>query len=272
MRLLVQASLAYRFPEPAEVLLLLEVARTATQAVSEESLRITPRGEVTRRDDPLSDERRLIFTATGDVDIVYSAVVELSPTDTDFSAAAEAHVRDLPPEVLEYLGASRYCPSDRFHGFVHQTFGEHSGGRKVAAILRWLADNIEYRRGVSDSASTALDSFVDRAGVCRDFTHLAITFCRAAQIPARAVSAYAWGLTPPDMHAVAEVYLDGRWWLIDPTGKAPVEGLIRVATGRDAMDIAFMTIFGTASVIAQTFAVTRLKPRPALRAADAPAG
>jgi transglutaminase-like putative cysteine protease len=101
---------------------------------------------------------------------------------------------------------------------------------------------------------------VDRAGVCRDFTHLVIGLCRAANIPARAVSAYAWRLEPPDLHAIAEVYLGGRWRLIDATGLAPIDGLVRVATGRDAADIAFMTIFGRASLIEQSFSIQAIEP------------
>jgi transglutaminase-like putative cysteine protease len=104
-----------------------------------------------------------------------------------------------------------------------------------------------------------LDTFIDAAGVCRDYAHLAITLCRAAEIPARAVSAYAWRLDPPDLHAVVEVFLEGRWRLADPTGLAPLEGLVRIARGRDAADIAFMHIFGNAELLEQSFAVTRLE-------------
>ena len=129
---------------------------------------------------------------------------------------------------------------------ARRVFISHTGsdeGTKVFAVsvLKQALDN------------AGLDTFVDRAGVCRDFTHLAITLFRAAGIPARAVSAYACKLDPPDMHAVAEVFLAGSWWLVDPTGKAPIEGLIRVATGLDATDIAFMTIFGQGGLVRQSF-------------------
>jgi transglutaminase-like putative cysteine protease len=92
-------------------------------------------------------------------------------------------------------------------------------------------------------------------GGCRDFSHLLIARCRAADIPARAVSAYAWRLDPPDLHAVAEVYVGDRWRLVDATGLAPIRGLVRVATGRDAADIAFMTVFGAASLVEQRFSI-----------------
>ena len=203
--------------------------------------------------------RRGVFTAEGRVQLRYEAEVEVLARDAGLKGAPVVPIRDLPGEALRYLRSSRYCPSDRFERFVEREFGTLSGGDKVAEILSWIGGHLDYRAGVSDSASTALDTFVDRAGVCRDFTHLAITLCRAADIPARAVSAYAWKLEPPDLHAVAEVYLGGRWRLIDATGLAPINGLVRVATGLDAADIAFMTIFGKADLVSQSFAIEKTK-------------
>ncbi len=259
IELFVQASLAYRFSQPAEVLLLVEAARSQTQIVRSEQLVIIPASPIARLDDSHTGERRVVFTAAGVVEMLYSAAVEVRAAPAELAGAPAWPVRELPSEALSYLLPSRYCPSDRFHGFVDREFGRHSGGDKVLAILEWLGSHLEYRCGVSDVNSTAADTFIAAAGVCRDFTHLAVTFCRAANIPARAVSAYAWNLDPPDMHAVAEVFLGGRWRLIDPTGRAPTEGVVRVATGRDAGDIAFMTVFGEAELIAQTFSVTRLQ-------------
>ena len=115
-----------------------------------------------------------------------------------------------------------------------------------------------YVAGSSDSETTAADSFVSRQGVCRDYAHLLASFARAGSIPARLVSAYAWRLDPPDFHAVVEVWLDGAWRLVDPTGLAPIEGIARIAVGRDATDIAFMTIFGMAEMRSQSVVVTRL--------------
>jgi len=242
------------------VLLLLEAARNQAQVVCNEQLVITPGGPVARLDDSHTGERRAVFTAAGDVEIRYWANVDVRTMDCELQGALAWPVRELPPEALGYLLPSRYCPSDRFYDFVDEQFGAHSGGDKVLAILEWLAANLEYGCDGSDVRTTAMDTFDTRAGVCRDFVHLAISFCRAANIPARAVSAYAWELVPPDMHSVAEVFVGGRWRLVDPTGRAPTEGIVRVATGRDAGDIAFMTVFGTTELIAQTFAVTRLLP------------
>lgn len=260
MQLKVRADLTYHFAQRCEVLLLLEAARAPDQAVRHERLTITPTNDLSRLDDAITGERRGVFTAEGEVRVTYEAEVEVMARDAQVAGAAAVAIRDLPAEALRYLRASRYCPSDRFESFVEREFGTLAGGDKVAAILAWIAEHLDYRAGVSDAATTALDTFVDRAGVCRDFTHLAIALCRAADIPARAVSAYAWRLEPPDLHAITEVYLGGRWRLVDPTGRAPVEGLVRVATGQDAADIAFMTIFGRAELVAQAFTVRKSRP------------
>lgn len=258
MRLSIRARLAYRFDEASEVLLLLEAARSRDQSVLSDTLTLSVPGDIARLDDAVTGERRAVFTAAGDVSIRYDAQVEVPPRDGALAGAPAAAIRDLPGEALRYLMASRYCPSDRFESFVEREFAGVDGGDKVLAILDWIHTHVDYRPGVSDAGTTARDTFVDRAGVCRDFAHLAITLCRAAGIPARAVSAYAWGLTPPDMHAVAEVFVGGRWRMIDATRRAPLDGLVRVAIGLDAIETAFMTIFGKAELVAQSFEVDAL--------------
>jgi Transglutaminase-like superfamily len=125
------------------------------------------------------------------------------------------------------------------------------------AILEWVHRNVDYVPGVSNAETTAERTFVDRAGVCRDFTHLGITLARALGTPARAVSAYALQLNPPDFHAIFEVYLENGWWLIDPTRLAPIEGIVRIGSGRDASDIAFKTSDKQCRVISQTIQVSK---------------
>ena len=120
----------------------------------------------------------------------------------------------------------------------------------MQAICDWIHDNVEYRVGSTQATTTARDVFVQRAGVCRDFAHLGITFCRALNIPARLVVGYArFDEPPPDFHAVFEAYLGGRWVLFDPTRMSPVDRLVRIATGRDAKDVAFATIYGPATMV-----------------------
>jgi transglutaminase-like putative cysteine protease len=250
-----RADLTYHFATPSETLLLIEAAHGPDQTVLKEALVIEPPTDMVRRDDRSSGERRVVFTASGRVRIAYEATVVAHRIETPLACAAQSLIRDLPAEALRYLRPSRFCPSDRFERFVQREFGDTAGGARVATILDWIADHVDYEAGVSDSGTTALSTFADRAGVCRDFTHLAIALFRAGDIPARAVSAYAWKLDPPDLHAVAEVFVGGAWRLVDPTGKAPIEGLVRVATGLDAADIAFMSVFGEAELIAQTFEI-----------------
>ena len=258
MRFSIDARLHYRCEASHEVLLLLEAATTPDQRVLSDSLEVSA-GDVVRRQDPVNGERSAIVTAQGDLRVAYRAEVEVAPRMTDFRHARADRIRDLPPAVLPYLRPSRYCPSDRFERMAQRRFGSLAGGEKVTAMLAFVEGHLAYESGASDVFTTACETFQDGAGVCRDFTHLAIALCRAADIPARAVSAYAWRLEPPDLHAVVEVFLEGRWWLADPTGKAPVDGLVRIATGRDAADIAFMHIFGRAELVSQSFGVTRVE-------------
>jgi transglutaminase-like putative cysteine protease len=255
MRYRVSADLSYEFAAPAKVLLLLEAAQGGDQRVGSESLRISTDPLVTRLDDAESGERRAVILAEGAVDLQYRAEVEVGPRQAGLAGASAPALEELPPDALRHLRPSRYCPSDRFERFANREFGDTVGGDRVEAILAWIGGHLDYVAGVSDAATTALDTFVDRAGVCRDFAHLAISLCRASQIPARAVSAYGYQLQPPDMHAVVEVFVGGSWRLVDPTGKVRPEGLVRVATGRDAADIAFMSILGEAQLIAQSFSI-----------------
>jgi transglutaminase-like putative cysteine protease len=110
--------------------------------------------------------------------------------------------------------------------------------------------------GVSTSETTALDTFVQRQGICRDYAHVMITFARAAGIPARIASVYALGVEPPDFHAVAEVFLGGEWHLVDATGMARGRDMAKIGIGRDAADVAFLTAFGTAVMNSQSVEVT----------------
>ena len=157
----------------------------------------------------------------------------------------ETPLGEIPLDIMPFLLPSRFVPSDRLSAFACREFGElPKGHSRVTAICNWLYDNIDYRRGSSNQQTTADESLLLRAGVCRDFAHLGIAFCRALNIPARFVSCYAYGLEPRDFHAVFEAYLGGRWWLFDGTRQANLDGLVRIGVGRDAAEIAFASPFG----------------------------
>lgn len=181
----------------------------------------------------------------GKVKVSYHATVETSPIYADPSAIDEVAIADLPMETLLYLYPSRYCQSDRLVGLVQSEFSRlQPGYSKVTAICNWIYEKVTYLSGSTNSQTSAYDTAVERTGVCRDFAHLGIAFCRALSIPARFVSAYAYGLNPPDFHACFEAYLGDRWYLFDATRLVPLNGIIRIGTGRDAGDVSFATLFG----------------------------
>lgn len=255
MKLRARARLVYRFDPPTDAIFQIQAADWPGQARLEETLTTTPEVALHEDVDAEFGARTLRAHLEGEVTLDYQAVVDNGVLAELPPDAVQSDWNDLPAEVLTYLNPSRYCPSDQFGRFVQREFEDTAGGERVLAILAWIRGNIDYEHGVSDTETTASRTFIDRAGVCRDFTHLGITLCRASGIPARAVSAYAHLLDPPDFHAVFEVYLSDGWWLVDPTGLAPIQGLIRIACGRDAADIAFLTTQGPCRMVSQSVTV-----------------
>jgi transglutaminase-like putative cysteine protease len=259
MRLLIEAELIYNFEDATQVIANIEASRTNDQIIQSESLDIQPPAQVVSDISPHGD-RRIRASLSGEVSIRYSAVVENNLRKL-LPQSGQRHLwSDLPSEVLPFLLPSRFCPSDKFMRFAEREFGNTGDGvAQIMAILEWIYRNVDYVAGVSNAETTAERTFVDRAGVCRDFTHLGITLVRALGIPARAVSAYALQLDPPDFHAIFEVYIENGWWLIDPTRLAPIEGIVRIGSGRDASDIAFLTSNKPCQVIRQTVQVSEAR-------------
>ncbi len=145
---------------------------------------------------------------------------------------------------LRYLRPSRYCESDRIGPFARSEFGSLTPAVLVAAIPGWVAARVFYVPGVSRPTDGAVATLMAGEGVCRDFAHLTCALLRANDVAARVVSVYAPGLSPMDFHAVTEALVDGRWIVVDPTGLAPRQSLVRIATGADAADTAFLTTIG----------------------------
>jgi transglutaminase-like putative cysteine protease len=258
MKLQIEAVLDYWMAEPADVLLAIEAAPMDDQRIVEDQLTIAS----TEPLHPVPGEegigRRTWMHASGPFHAEYRATIEVERGAPAIERMAIGPRRQLPAFAVPYLWPSRYCESDRFEAFVERQFGRIDGGAKAVAMAGWIHDHLAYVPGSSDGRTSAADTFLSRQGVCRDFAHLMASFARAAGIPARLVSAYAWRLDPPDFHAVVELWLDGAWRLIDATRLAPVEGLVRIAVGRDATDIAFMTAFGSCSLNEQRVAVHRV--------------
>jgi transglutaminase-like putative cysteine protease len=162
---------------------------------------------------------------------------------------AEVPVHRLPLDVLRYIYPSRYCQSDRLIKLAMAEFGALAPGYgRVQAIIEWIQRNVDFTSNTSNASTSAVDTLIERTGVCRDFTHLTVALCRALNIPARFATGTDYGadpaLGPPDFHAYAEIYLGDRWYIFDPSGTAVPMGFVRFGTGRDAADVAFATIFG----------------------------
>jgi transglutaminase-like putative cysteine protease len=251
----ITAMLDYTLPNAADVLLAVEVIPSGDQQLVTDLLTVAGSGPLKTIQGMDGLGRRTWLHAEGRIGISYNATVVVDREPTNIAGLDTVPHAELPPAYIQYLTPSRYCPSDRHENFVTTRFDGPSKGDKVLQMAEWIFNYIEYAPGFSPIGSTATDTFIQRRGVCRDFAHLLIAFARAADIPARMVSAYAPGINPPDFHAVVEVYLDGRWHLVDPTRLSREEQLVRIAVGRDATDISFMTIFGTAQMISQSVIV-----------------
>jgi len=252
--------LTYDVADNATMIFNVEAMRNPQQAVLTETLTVTPPLNGDGTVEPGSGNRYRRFSLKpGTYTLRYEATVDLKPEIVDPSVVDEVPVSVLPLEVLPYLNPSRYCPSDEFARFANREFGhEEHGHSRVTAICNWIFDHVDYLAQSSDSRTSATDTFAQRAGVCRDFAHLGITFCRALGIPARFISCYAWGLQPPDFHAVFEAFVGGRWYLFDATRKAALDGLVRIGSGRDAADTAFSTIYGEVTPGAMAVWIERL--------------
>jgi transglutaminase-like putative cysteine protease len=247
VKFLLGCELGYQVSGPSTLIFNIEVARIDRQRIVRESLDVTPASvPIESYIMPESDNRYVkLRVPEGTLTVHYDAEVELEAHRQDPAAIAEIPPEDLPFAVLPHLYPSRYCPADKLRSWAAREFGDLEPGHgRVTAICNWIYEHLEYRRGSSDTGTSAYDTLVERSGVCRDFAHLGMTFCRALDIPARFVSGYAWGLEPADFHAVFEAYLGDRWYLFDPTRQANLDGLVRIGVGRDAAEVSFATAFG----------------------------
>jgi len=218
------------------------------QRVRCETIALEPAAQFDEFRDATGANRLLrVNVAPGHFSIRYLAGVDVDTPAIDPSAE-RTPLAVLPPDVIPYVLASRYCEAEALFALACDEFGSIAPGyAQVEAVCRWIRANIAYRVGTSSPVTTARDVLANRAGICRDFAHLAIALCRALNIPARFVTGYTRYEEPPqDFHAVFEAYLGGRWQLFDPTELAPIDSIVRIGTGRDAADVAFATLFGTA--------------------------
>ena len=189
--------------------------------------------------------------------------------------ATQAPVNDLPADVLVYLMASRYCEVDGLVGPAWELFGNTAEGwPRVQAVCDWVHHNVTFGYQFARPTKTALDVYKEKTGVCRDFNHLALTFCRCLNIPARYATGYLGDIgvppnpSPMDFHGWFEAYLDGQWYAFDARHNVPRIGRLLMAHGRDAVDAALTTAFGANTL--EKFVVWTDEVGP--EALDAPPG
>ncbi|NYI41470.1 transglutaminase-like domain-containing protein [Demequina lutea] len=163
----------------------------------------------------------------------------------DYAATIEGReppAPSVPRDLIRYLRPSRYCESDELAATANAEFGGLTGHSLLSGVSSWVGTRLEYVSGSSLPTDGAVRTLLARRGVCRDYAHLCVALLRASGVPARLVSVYAPGLSPMDFHAVCEAHVEGEWCVVDATALAPRTSLVRIATGRDAADTAFMTV------------------------------
>lgn len=168
--------------------------------------------------------------------------------------AVSAHDR------YRYALPSRYCQSDQLGPIARSEFAGLDGRALLDAVSSWIGANLSYLPGSSRPTDGAVTTMLSREGVCRDYAHLAVALLRALGIPARVAAVYAPGLVPMDFHAVAEAFLDGNWWVVDPTTLAPRPSLVRIATGVDATETAFLTTLRGQTQLNEVFVTAIAEP------------
>lgn len=239
-------------PEAAHAILQVEPSRIGRVTVLREEWSYAPHLTLWGYRDVYENLCQRVDVPAGDVAIRYDAVVEVAGglDDVDFSAQ-EVSPGDLPGEVLVYTLPSRYCLSDELAGEAHRLFGTTTPGwGRVQAICDFVHSEIRFQYGTSTPLTTAVHVWETKVGVCRDFTQLAISFCRALNIPARYVFGYLPDIDVPpdesemDFAAWMEVWLGGRWWTFDPRNNQRRTGRVLVGRGRDALDCAMLTSYG----------------------------
>jgi len=267
MTVSISVRLSFELEEPTDTLLQFEVAAIPEQRIISSETKLGQSDHLARIPAQDSIGERLMLRINGNYAIDYDALVEVDRKIPELASLDRLHPHELPGETIQYLFDSRYCQANKLQSFVDSEFGELSGGAKIAAMRDWIKEHFTYAPGSSGSNTTAIDTFTERRGVCRDYTHVMIALARAASVPARYCSVYAPGVEPPDFHAVAEVFLSdpggdpgvgaGTWQLVDATGMANAHEMVKIGVGRDAADVSFMTTFGATKLTYMEVNVTK---------------
>ncbi len=254
--------IAFDLPAPTPMLLMLHVHPSRADSLREpDEVRVEPAVPVEEYTDGFGNRCDRILAPDGALRLSGDTLVEDSGRPDPVCPEAEQHPAEkLPPEVLPFLLASRYCEVDRLNDVAWGLFGQApTGWGRVQAVCDWVHENVRFGYQFARPTKSAFDVYAERQGVCRDFTHLAVTFCRCLNIPARYATGYLGDIgVPPapfpmDFSAWFEAYLGGRWHTFDARHNVPRVGRVLMARGRDATDVALTTSFGPAPL--KTFVV-----------------
>lgn len=240
-------------PQPVPMILKLFIHPSVEAKVKKsDQLRLDPEIPIEEFIDESGNRCARIVTPQGKLRLWNNALVEDSgQPDLLNPSAQQVPISELPEEALPYLLSSRYCEVELLSEVAWRLFGQtQPGWPRVQAICDWVHANIQYGYEHTHTSKTAYAVYTERTGVCRDFAHLAITFCRCLHIPARYVTGYLGDIgipaqpIPMDFHAWFEVFLDNQWYNFDARHNVPRIGRILMASGRDATDVALTTSFG----------------------------
>ncbi len=244
MLISIRSHLVYTAKQPCDLLLQIEAAETPAQRCERASFAVVSDAG----SQPIAGEENIgqrRWTRVSDVfDCTYEAEVHVERPAVGLQGLETTPFAALPSDVTKFLMPSRYCHPEDFLAFVPQQFGKLKGGTLVEAMSAWINEHFTYDSAISHGATNASESFRDRAGVCRDYAHVLIAMARSVGIPARIVSAYGPDVSPQDFHALAEVFLEGAWHMVDATGMSDAPSTVQIGVGRDAADVSFMTSYG----------------------------
>jgi transglutaminase-like putative cysteine protease len=247
----------FQIPAPVPLITLLNVhpSRVADLRAPDE-LRVEPAVSMESYRDSFGNYAARFVAQPGSLRLSNSTLIRDSGfPDLVSPHAREVPIQELPHDVLRYLYNSRYCEVDRFATIAIDLFGAvPRGWSRVQAVCDWVHAGVCFGYQYARPTKTAFDTFTERCGVCRDFQHLAITLCRALNIPARYATGYLGDIrvpaapSPMDFSAWFEAYLEDRWWTFDARHNTPRVGRVLMAVGRDASDVAMTTSFGMANL------------------------
>jgi transglutaminase-like putative cysteine protease len=257
MRVRVGCEFTYETQAPVPMLMLVRARPDAEHQTVYESKWTEPRLDLREYQDSFENPCWRLVLPIGQSVVRYDAIVDVSgQPDPVVPDAPLVPVEDLPDETLVFTLPSRYIESDQFLDNAWTLFSNTPPTwERVQAICDWVHANVEYGYGLSGPSTTALDVYRQRQGVCRDFAQISVAFCRALNIPARYTFGYLGDIAveppdvPMDFHAWFEAYLGGQWYTFDARHNVPRVGRVKIAHGRDAVDVALSTAYGTANLV-----------------------